>query len=99
MKFGWGNRFSDDDLERLTAIRKAIGPGVRLMLDLGGPDYFDPELTPQTVASLTERLAPLNLFFLEEPLPPFAVEAYGELSRRDAPAYRDRRDALSCARV
>jgi D-galactarolactone cycloisomerase len=81
IKFGWGNRFAPEDFARISAIREAIGPGVRLMLDLGGPDYFDADLSPQTLAALAQRLAKFDLFFLEEPLPPYAVEAYAELSR------------------
>jgi D-galactarolactone cycloisomerase len=81
VKFGWGNRFAPEDFERIAAIREAIGPGTQLMLDLGGPDYFDPDLTPRSLAAVAERLAEFDLLFLEEPLPPYAVEAYARLSR------------------
>ena len=37
MKFGWGNRFSEKSYDDLYAIREAIGPDMKLMLDFGSP--------------------------------------------------------------
>jgi len=81
IKFGWGNHFGPADEPRLAAVREAIGPDARLMLDLGGPDYFTPDLTPKSLLPATRMLEKYNVFFLEEPFAPFDVESHGELTR------------------
>ena len=40
LKLGWGAHFGDEDRGRLAAVRDAIGPDVRLMLDVGCPAYW-----------------------------------------------------------
>lgn len=64
-----------EDLERVKAVRAAIGPGIRLMTDvncvwdLGTAKYWG------------KRLEEHQVFWLEEPLHPFDVKAHAELSR------------------
>jgi L-alanine-DL-glutamate epimerase-like enolase superfamily enzyme len=81
IKFGWGNHFHRKDLERIGAIRSAIGPDVRLMLDFGGPDYFDAGVNPKSAARITSLLEPYDIFFFEEPLPPNDIQGYVSLKQ------------------
>lgn len=52
----------DDEVSRVRAVRKAIGPDVQLMLDLNAP--YDVE----TCISFARAVAPFDIFWLEEPL-------------------------------
>jgi D-galactarolactone cycloisomerase len=81
IKFGWGNHFAPEDEDRLAAIREAIGPAVRLMIDLGGPDYLEPGITPRLAAAIADMLGRFDVYFLEEPLPPWDAEGYEQLAR------------------
>ncbi|MEX0643519.1 MAG: mandelate racemase/muconate lactonizing enzyme family protein [Pirellulales bacterium] len=82
IKFGWGNHFEPQDLERVAAIRSAIGPDVRLMLDFGGPDYFDPGVNPESAARITTLLEPYEIFFFEEPLSPYDADGFSALKQK-----------------
>lgn len=81
IKFGWGNHFRDEDEERLAAIREAIGPETRLMLDFGCPAYWTPGWNLKEAIRATRFLESFELYFLEEPLPPFNVDGYAALSQ------------------
>jgi D-galactarolactone cycloisomerase len=81
IKFGWGNHFEPEDEERLAAIREAIGPGVRFMIDFGGPDYFLPGVTPESAERIARSLEKYDVYFLEEPLPPYDFDGYQALTR------------------
>jgi L-alanine-DL-glutamate epimerase-like enolase superfamily enzyme len=81
IKFGWGNHFDDSDIERIAAIRSAIGPEVRLMIDFGGPDYFGEGVSVHSASRVAQKLAPYDVYFLEEPLPPHDVDGYIELKQ------------------
>src|SRR5205085_10582833 len=82
IKFGWGNHFEPQDLERIAAIRSAIGPEVRLMLDFGGPDYLGPGVSAASAAGIAELLEPYRLYFFEEPLPPYDARGFRDLKSR-----------------
>lgn len=77
VKFGWDplGRDADHDEALVAGIRDAIGPDVDLLIDAG--QCWDLKQARQMV----ERLAPYDLYWLEEPLPPDDVTSYGELSR------------------
>jgi L-alanine-DL-glutamate epimerase-like enolase superfamily enzyme len=81
IKFGWGNHFEPKDIERISAIRAAIGPEVRLMLDFGGPDYFDADVSSESAMRITHLLEPYDIFFFEEPLAPYDADGFLELKR------------------
>jgi D-galactarolactone cycloisomerase len=81
IKFGWGNHFKLEDIDRIAAIRAAIGPEVRFMLDFGGPDYFEVGVDPTSAKRITELLEPYDIFFFEEPLLPYDYDGYLALKR------------------
>lgn len=81
VKFGWGNHFRPEDEERLAAIRQAIGPETRLMLDFGCPAYWTPGWNLKEALRATRFLEAFDLYFLEEPIPPFDVDGYAALTR------------------
>ncbi|HZQ61388.1 MAG TPA: mandelate racemase/muconate lactonizing enzyme family protein [Casimicrobiaceae bacterium] len=55
-------------IARVRAVREAIGPDVDLMVDMSG------ELTPDGIVRIARELAPLDIFFLEEPVDAFDPE-------------------------
>jgi galactonate dehydratase len=63
-------------VERVRAVRSAVGPDVELMLDMSG------ELTADAIIRLARRFEEFDIFFLEEPVDPFDLE--GMLRVRDA---------------
>ena len=84
IKFGWGNNYEPDDMEKLHAVRREVGPDVKLMLDFGCPAYLEKGWSVDKAIALAEKLAPLNLFFLEEALHPYDAEGFAML-RRESP--------------
>jgi D-galactarolactone cycloisomerase len=81
VKFGWGDHFSPQDEDRLAAIRKAIGPDVRLMIDFGCPAYFGPDVTPSKAIKMAALLEKYDVYFLEEPLLPYDSLGHAEIAR------------------
>jgi D-galactarolactone cycloisomerase len=81
VKFGWGDHFAPSDENRIAAIRQAIGPEIRLMIDFGCPAYFGAGVTPKSAAKIARLLEKYNVYFLEEPLAPHDAEGHAELSR------------------
>lgn len=80
IKYGWGNHFDPEDEEKLAAIREAIGPEVRLMLDFGCPAYWTPGWTVKQAIQAARTVEPYDLYFLEEMLPPYDVEGFAALT-------------------
>ena len=76
VKYGWAPMGPDADLDEalVASAREVLGPGVNLMVDAGRA--WDTE----TALGRVERFAKYNVFWLEEPLHPFDVAGYGELS-------------------
>lgn len=65
----------DQDVERVAAVRRIIGPGGRLMVDAN-------QLWDLPAARRAARaLAPFDIFWLEEPLPAEDTRGYAELRR------------------
>jgi galactonate dehydratase len=60
---------------RVKAVRKAVGPAVDVLLDMSA------ELTTDAVIRLGRRVEPFDIFFLEEPVDPFDVEALKKVSQ------------------
>ncbi len=69
-----------EDVERVEAIREAVGDDVEIMVDINCG--FD----RATAYRFAEAIEDCNIFWFEEPLPPYDVEGYKELkSRIDIP--------------
>ncbi|PAU84768.1 o-succinylbenzoate synthase [Halorubrum salipaludis] len=76
LKVKVGARDLDDDIERLWAVRRAVGGGVALRADANGA--WDRE----TARSAVERLASLDLAYLEQPLPADDLDGAAALRER-----------------
>ena len=75
VKFGWlpkGNG-ADDDEAVVRALRQAIGPDIKLLIDCGM--YWDVD----TALERTRRFAPYDIYWFEESLPAYDVEGYARL--------------------
>lgn len=75
LKFGWGGLGGDvrADAKWVAEIRRALGPDVALMLDMGTPVPFDDALW------LARALADHEVHFLEEPLSPDDLDGFAAL--------------------
>ncbi|SEF37912.1 L-alanine-DL-glutamate epimerase [Amycolatopsis pretoriensis] len=67
-----------DDLERLTAVREAVGPRCDLMVDA------NQSMTAAEAVRRAAAFAPLDLFWLEEPLPADDVSGHARLAAATA---------------
>jgi len=76
VKLGWGSLGQDiaRDIAALKEARQAAGDGVDIMIDVGRGLQFKQAL------DLARRLEELNVYFLEEPLPPDDLDGYARLS-------------------
>ncbi|MCY3549621.1 MAG: mandelate racemase/muconate lactonizing enzyme family protein [Candidatus Poribacteria bacterium] len=80
-KFGWGpmGKFGEaNDIALVHAVREGMGAEARIMVDAGvvwGTDH-------QTAYQRAEAFAQFSPTWLEEPLSPDAVDAYGALTQR-----------------
>lgn len=63
MKMSLGKPGMQEDVERVRAVREAIGPGVRLMADC------NQQFTPDRAIRLGRRLEEFELGWIEEPVP------------------------------
>ncbi len=77
-----GARSLDADVERLRAVREAVGDGVALRADANGA--WD----RATAGAAVDRLAPLDLAYVEQPLP--ADDLDGSAALREGRGDRDR---------
>ncbi|MFJ9787737.1 mandelate racemase/muconate lactonizing enzyme family protein [Amycolatopsis sp. NPDC101161] len=79
---GWGGVKvkigKPDDLERLTAVREAVGPRLDLMVDA------NQSMTAAEAVRRAAAFAPLDLFWLEEPLPADDVSGHARLAAATA---------------
>jgi L-alanine-DL-glutamate epimerase-like enolase superfamily enzyme len=69
-----GKPTAHEDLERLAAVREAIGPRVDLMVDA------NQSMTAAEAIRRAEAFAPVNLFWFEEPLPADDVSGHRRLA-------------------
>ena len=60
-----------DPVDRVEAIRKAVGDEMDIMVDAHGPPWF----TTKDAILVGKALEPYNLLFYEDPVPPENVEA------------------------
>lgn len=81
-KFGWGpiGKFGEEnDIALVRAAREGIGSDTQLMIDAGvvwGTDY-------ETAYKRAEAFAQFSPTWLEEPLGPDAIDAYGSLTAKN----------------
>jgi L-rhamnonate dehydratase len=80
IKYGWGDFFGSAAQESLAAIREAIGPNIRLMLDCGPSFYLDKSLSLKEKIQITELLEKHDIYFLEEPVHPYDVDEFKKLT-------------------
>jgi L-rhamnonate dehydratase len=75
VKIGWGKLGSDlrEDVERVRRARKALGPSIDIMVDLGMP------LRREDALWLACALAEHGVYFLEEPLSPDDMDGWRTL--------------------
>jgi len=64
----------DLTIARVQAVREAVGPEIDMMVDMSA------ELTTGDIIRIGQRLEPFDLFFFEEPVDPFDVEALKKVS-------------------
>src|SRR5689334_396926 len=71
--------------ETVAAVREAVGPGMAIMVDVNQGWRMPGDRTPAwdvgTATELARALEPLDVHWLEEPLPCADVDAYAELKR------------------
>jgi galactonate dehydratase len=60
------------DIDKVAAVREAVGPEIDLMVDAHGPTW----MTPRDAITLARNLEPLDLLFLEDPIAPDNLDAF-----------------------
>jgi galactonate dehydratase len=63
-------------VERIRAVRDAVGPEVDVLLDMSA------ELTTDAIIRIGRQVEDLDIFFFEEPVDPFDVEALKKVSEQ-----------------
>ncbi|MFN7998070.1 MAG: mandelate racemase/muconate lactonizing enzyme family protein [Bryobacteraceae bacterium] len=74
VKLKVGGPSEDRDVERIKAVRKAVGPGPKLMVDA------NQGLTLERALRLVRRVEDCRLEWLEEPFPKIDLESYTRLA-------------------
>jgi len=75
VKIGWGSLGGEveQDVERVRAVRKAVGSSIDIMIDLGMPIPLEKAIW------LGHAMAEHGVYFLEEPLSPDDMNGWSEL--------------------
>lgn len=76
VKIGFG---VEDDLRTVSAIRSAVGPGVRIMVDAN--HAYNAAVARRLIRALEEY----DVFWVEEPISPEDLEGYAELRAMGSP--------------
>lgn len=74
LKLKVGSNGVEEDIERVRAIRDAVGADVALRVDANGA------WTPEQAQTALDSLAALDVAYLEQPLPKTELDAHAELS-------------------
>jgi len=74
LKLKVGSNGVEEDIERVRAIRDAVGADVSLRVDANGA------WTPEQAQTALDSLAALDVSYLEQPLPKTELDAHAELS-------------------
>lgn len=77
----------DEATERVRQVRAAIGPDIRLMVDVNGSWDVD------TAIQQLKKWEPYNVYWLEEPVPPANIPGYARVRARRRYQYCRRRAA------
>lgn len=89
---------AEQDVERVRAVRQAVGPGVRLGVDANGG------WSPRTAVQMIRRLCEFNIYFVEQPVAPLDEAWMAEVRRQiQIPVMADEslytlQDAMALAR-
>jgi L-alanine-DL-glutamate epimerase-like enolase superfamily enzyme len=75
VKLRVGVRRPEEDVERVGAVREAVGEGVRIMVDC------NERLDLPTAQWMARRLTDLHVFWMEEPLPAGDIAGHATLAR------------------
>lgn len=75
MKLRLGGRPFREDIERVRAVREAIGADIDLMVD------FNWSFTPPDAIRIGRLLEPFDLFWIEDPVPADDLDGLAEVSR------------------
>ena len=81
IKLGWGNFFEADAEDTFAAIREAVGPDTKLMIDIGCPEYWSSGWTVKDAVSVCRVLEKYNFYFAEEVFAPYDMERFGKLTK------------------
>jgi galactonate dehydratase len=76
VRFMESPKFVDEVVNRVAALREAVGPALDLALDFHG------RVSPAMAVRLCRALEPFHLFFVEEPCLPENVDALAEIARK-----------------
>lgn len=71
----------DEAFERVRQVRAAIGPDIRLMVDVNGSWDVD------TAIQQLKRWEPYDVYWLEEPVPPSDIPGYARIRARTGDTY------------
>jgi galactonate dehydratase len=63
-------------VERVKAVRDAVGPDIDILLDMSA------ELTTDTIIRIGRQMEEFDIFFFEEPVDPFDIEALKKVSEQ-----------------
>lgn len=74
LKIKIGKPHISEDVERLTAVREAVGPGMDIMVDA------NQSMTSAEAIRRARALEPLEIFWLEEPLPADDIAGHARLA-------------------
>ena len=75
MKMRLGSNDSTNDIERVKAVREAIGSDIELMVD------FNQALTPKPAIQLGRELAEFDLTWIEEPVPAYDLKGHAKVTQ------------------
>lgn len=73
MKIRVGSAKQSDDVERVKAVRDAVGDDIDLMVDI------NQALDAKTAIQLGRKLAPFELLWIEEPVPAYDIEGHAQV--------------------
>lgn len=84
LKLKTGHGTLGDDIEMVAAVREAVGPDIRLWVDVNGHWIY------QDALEAIRALEPYDMWFIEQPLPEWDIDGAARLRRKvSAPIYAD----------
>ena len=84
LKLKTGHGTLSDDIEMVAAVRAAVGPDIRLWVDINGHWIY------QDALEAIRALEPYDMWFIEQPLPEWDIDGAARLRRKvSTPIYAD----------